>query len=312
MKPIVKTLAASTLLVLSLSSTPALAAKIGVTMSAFDDNFLTVLRNGMGKYAESQKDISLQFEDAQGDVGKQLNQIQNFIAQKVDAIIVNAVDTDATPKMTKLATSAGIPLVYVNRMPADKSLPAKVAYVGSNEVDSGTLEMKEVCKLMGGKGNILVMMGELSNQAARQRTQDVEDVIATPECSGIKILDKRTAKWQRTEGNDLMTTWISAGLKFDAVVSNNDEMALGAIQALKASKMLDKTIVAGVDATQDALASMKAGELKVTVFQNAAGQGQGAVDTAMKIINGEKVPSMVWIPFELVTPANLSQYMSKN
>ena len=312
MKPIVKTLAASTLLVLSLSSTPALAAKIGVTMSAFDDNFLTVLRNGMGKYAESQKDISLQFEDAQGDVGKQLNQIQNFIAQKVDAIIVNAVDTDATPKMTKLATSAGIPLVYVNRMPADKSLPAKVAYVGSNEVDSGTLEMKEVCKLMGGKGNILVMMGELSNQAARQRTQDVEDVIATPECSGIKILDKRTAKWQRTEGNDLMTNWISAGLKFDAVVSNNDEMALGAIQALKASKMLDKTIVAGVDATQDALASMKAGELKVTVFQNAAGQGQGAVDTAMKIIKGEKVPPMVWIPFELVTPANLSQYMSKN
>ncbi len=312
MKPFVKTLAASSLLVLSLSSTPALAAKIGVTMSAFDDNFLTVLRNGMGKYAESQKDISLQFEDAQGDVGKQLNQIQNFIAQKVDAIIVNVVDTDATPKMTKLATQAGIPLVYVNRMPADKSLPEKVAYVGSNEVDSGTLQMKEVCKLMGGKGNILVMMGDLANQAARQRTQDIEDVIATPECSGIKILDKRTAKWQRTEGNDLMTNWISSGMKFEAVVSNNDEMALGAIQALKASKMLDKTIVAGIDATQDALASMKAGELKVTVFQNAAGQGQGAVDTAMKIIKGEKVPPMVWIPFELVTPANLSQYMSKN
>ena len=312
MKPIVKTLAASSLLVLSLSATPAFAAKIGVTMSAFDDNFLTVLRNGMGKYAESQKDISLQFEDAQGDVGKQLNQIQNFIAQKVDAIIVNVVDTDATPKMTKLATQAGIPLVYVIRMPADKTLPEKVAYVGSNEVDSGTLEMKEVCKLMGGKGNILVMMGDLANQAARQRTQDIEDVIKTPECSGIKILDKRTAKWQRTEGNDLMTNWISSGMKFEAVVSNNDEMALGAIQALKASKMLDKTIVAGIDATQDALASMKAGELKVTVFQNAAGQGQGAVDTAMKIIKGEKVPPMVWIPFELVTPANLSQYMSKN
>ena len=248
MKPFVKTVAASTLLVLSLSSTPALAAKIGVTMSAFDDNFLTVLRNGMGKYAESQKDVSLQFEDAQGDVGKQLNQIQNFIAQKVDAIIVNVVDTDATPKMTKLATQAGIPLVYVNRMPADKTLPEKVAYVGSNEVDSGTLQMKEVCKLMGGKGSILVMMGDLANQAARQRTQDIEDVIATPECSGIKILDKRTAKWQRTEGNDLMTNWISSGMKFEAVVSNNDEMALGAIQALKASKMLDKTIVAGIDA----------------------------------------------------------------
>jgi inositol transport system substrate-binding protein len=225
---------------------------------------------------------------------------------------VNAVDTDASPKMTKLATAAGIPLVYVNRQPADKTLPAKVAYVGSNEVDSGTLEMKEVCKLMGGKGNILVMIGELSNQAARQRTQDVEDVIAKAPCDGIKILDKRTAKWQRTDGNDLMTNWISSGMKFDAVVANNDEMALGAIQALKASKMLDKTIVAGVDATTDALASMKAGDLKVTVFQNAAAQGQGAVDTALKIIKGEKVPSLVWIPFELVTPANLSQYTSKN
>lgn len=312
MKPVIKTLTVSALLALSCMSAPASAAKIGVTMSAFDDNFLTVLRNGMSKYAGTQKDINLQFEDAQADVGKQLNQIQNFIASKVDAIIVNAVDTDATPKMTKLATDAGIPLVYVNRMPADKTLPAKVAYVGSNEIDSGTLEMKEVCKLMGGKGNILVMMGELSNQAARQRTQDVEDVIATPECKDIKILDKRTAKWQRTEGNDLMTNWISSGMKFDAVVSNNDEMALGAIQALKASKMLDKTIVAGIDATQDALAAMKAGDLKVTVFQNAAGQGQGSVDTAIKLIKGEKVPSMVWIPFELVTPANLSNYLTKN
>ena len=87
MKPFVKTLAASSLLVLSLSSTPALAAKIGVTMSAFDDNFLTVLRNGMGKYAESQKDISLQFEDAQDDVGKQLNQVQNFISQKTISLL---------------------------------------------------------------------------------------------------------------------------------------------------------------------------------------------------------------------------------
>ena len=232
-----KTFLITTVLAAGIASA-ASAENIGVSMALFDDNFLTVLRNGMQDYAKGLDGVTLQVEDAQNDVGKQLNQIQNFIAQKVDAIIVNAVDTDATPKMTKLATSAGIPLVYVNRMPADKSLPAKVAYVGSNEVDSGTLEMKEVCKLMGGKGNILVMMGELSNQAARQRTQDVEDVIATPECSGIKILDKRTAKWQRTEGNDLMTNWISAGLKFDAVVSNNDEMALGAIQALKASKML--------------------------------------------------------------------------
>ena len=312
MKPMLKTLVAGSLLVLSFASAPAYAAKYGVTMSAFDDNFLTVLRNGMKTYAGTQKDVDLQFEDAQNDVGRQINQIQNFIAQKVDGIIVNAVDTDATPKMTKLATDAGIPLVYVNRTPSDKKLPAKVSFVGSNDDESGSLQMKEVCKLMGGKGNILIMMGELQLQSARQRTKAVENVIAAKECNGIKLLDKRTANYQRTQGTDLMMNWISSGMKFDAIVSNNDEMALGAIQALKTSNLLSKTIVAGIDATQDALASMKAGDLKVTVFQNAAGQGKGAVDAIMKLAKGEKVDSMVWIPFELVTPANLNTYMSKN
>jgi inositol transport system substrate-binding protein len=289
------------------------ATEIGVSMAKFDDNFLTVLRNGMQDYAKTQDSITLQVEDAQNDVGKQLNQIQNFIAQGVNAIIVNPVDTDATPAMTKLATAAGIPLVYVNRKPADSTLPEKVAFVGSDEKESGTLEMKEVCKLMGGKGAILLMMGELSNQAARQRTQDVHDVIATPDCSGITIITEQTANWSRTEGADLMTNWISAGHQFDALVSNNDEMAIGAIQSLKASGAdMGKVIVAGVDATQDALAAMKAGELDVTVFQNAAGQGKGAVDTALKLAKGDKVESFVWVPFELVTPANMAKYTAKN
>jgi len=282
-------------------------------MAKFDDNFLTVLRNSMIDYAKSKSGVTLQVEDAQNDVSKQLSEIQNFIAQKVDAIIVNPVDTDATPKMTQLATAAGIPLVYVNRMPSDSQLPPKISFVGSNESDSGTLEMQQVCKLMGGKGNILVMMGELSNQAARQRTQDVLDVIAKPECAGIKILDKQTGNWDRTQGADLVTNWISAGQKFDAIVSNNDEMAIGAIQSLKSAGFTnDKVIVSGVDATQDGLAAMKEGWLKVTVFQNAKGQGEGAVDTALKLAKGDKVDSMVWVPFELVTPDNMDKYMSKN
>lgn len=289
------------------------AAEIGVSMALFDDNFLTVLRNGMQDYAASKEDVNLQVEDAQNDVSKQLSQIQNFVAQGVDAIIVNPVDTDATAAMTRIATDAGIPLVYVNRMPAEPELPEKVAFVGSDERESGTLQMKEVCRLMEGKGQILVMMGELSNQAARQRTQDIHDVIATPECSGISIIEEQTANWSRTQGTDLMTNWISAGHQFDAVVSNNDEMAIGAIQSLKASGYdMNNVIVAGIDATQDALASMKAGDLDVSVFQDAAGQGKGAVDTALKLANGEDVDSMVWIPFELVTPANMEEYAAKN
>ncbi len=295
-------------------STAAHAETIGVTMAQFDDNFLTVLRNGMSDYAKTLDGVELQIEDAQNDVAKQQSQIQNFIASGVSAIIVNPVDTDATAAMSKAAAEAGIALVYVNREPVNvNELPEKQAFVASNEQESGTLETKEVCRLLNGKGKVVVMMGELSNQAARMRTQDVKDVIATDECKGLEIVEEQTANWSRTQGADLMTNWLSAGLEFDAVISNNDEMAIGAIQALKAAgRSMDSVVVAGVDATQDALAAMAAGDLDVTVFQDAAGQGKGSVDAALKLAKGEKVDTKVYIPFQLVTPANIADFQSKN
>ena len=288
-----------------------LAATLGVSMALFDDNFLTSVRASMGSRAQ-QLNAGIQFEDAQNDIGRQLNQIENFIAQKVDAIIVNPVDTDATPRITRLAVRARIPLVYVNRLPADKQLPPGVAFVGSDETQSGTLQMREVCRLLQGRGDIVIMMGELTNQSARQRTQDVFDVIAKPPCHGIQVVAKQTANWKRTEAADLMTNWLSAGLRPQAVVANDDEMAIGAIQSLKQAKLLSSTVVAGIDATADGLAALKAGELKATVFQNGAAQGAGAVDTALKLARGEKVPSFVWVPFELVTAANLSSYLGRH
>ncbi len=295
-------------------STAAHAETIGVSIAKFDDNFLTVLRNGMSDYAQTLNGVSLQIEDAQNDVAKQQSQIQNFIAAGVDAIIVNPVDTDATAAMSKIASDAKIPLVYVNRQPANlDSLPEKQAFVASEETVAGTLETQEVCRLLGGKGKAVVMMGELSNQGARMRTAAVHDVLATDACKGISIVEEQTANWQRTEGADLITNWLSAGTEFDAVIANNDEMAIGAMQALKAAgRPMDKVVIAGVDATQDALAAMAAGDLDVTVFQNAAGQGKGAVDAALKLVKGEAVEKKVYIPFELVTPANLKDYQAKN
>ncbi|MFT4160478.1 sugar ABC transporter substrate-binding protein [Shinella sp. NM-101] len=295
-------------------STAAHAETIGVSMALFDDNFLTVLRNGMSDYAKTLDGVELQIEDAQNDVAKQQSQVQNFIASGVSAIIVNPVDTDATAALSKAAADAGIPLVYVNREPVNiNELPEKQAFVASNEQESGTLETQEVCRLLNGKGKVVVMMGELSNQAARMRTQDIKDVIATDECKGLEIVEEQTANWSRTQGSDLMTNWLSAGLEFDAVISNNDEMAIGAIQALKAAgRSMDSVVVAGVDATQDALAAMAAGDLDVTVFQDAAGQGKGSVDAALKLAKGEKVDTKVYIPFQLVTPANIADFQAKN
>ncbi|MHA4733475.1 sugar ABC transporter substrate-binding protein [Ensifer adhaerens] len=295
-------------------STAAHAETIGVSMALFDDNFLTVLRNGMSDYAKTLDGVELQIEDAQNDVSKQQSQIQNFIAAGVTAIIVNPVDTDATAAMSKIAADAGIPLVYVNREPVNvDTLPEKQAFVASNEQESGTLQTQEICKMLGGKGKAVVMMGELSNQAARMRTKDIHDVLATDQCKGIEIVEEQTANWSRTQGSDLLTNWLSAGLEFDAVISNNDEMAIGAIQALKAAgRSMDSVVIGGIDATQDALAAMAAGDLDVTVFQNAAGQGKGSVDAALKLAKGEPVDKKVYIPFELVTKDNLDKYQAKN
>jgi inositol transport system substrate-binding protein len=302
----------------ALMSGTALAANIGVSMALFDDNFLTVLRNGMVAQAKGMEGVNLQVEDAQNDVAKQLDQIKNFIASGVDAIIVNPVDTSATQAMSDAAAAAKVPLVYVNREPVNvDTLPDNQAFVASNEKDSGTLETQEVCRLFKEAGkteaNVYVIMGELSNQAAVQRTKDIDEVIATPDCSFIKIIDKQTSNWRRDEAQNLMTNWLSTGTAFDGVIANNDESAIGAIQAMKAANVdMKSVVVGGVDATQDALAAMQGGELDATVFQDAAGQGAGALDAALKLAKGEAVDQKVYIPFKLVTPANIGDFLKKN
>jgi inositol transport system substrate-binding protein len=302
----------------ALMTTAAMAEGIGVSMARFDDNFLTVLRNGLQAQADA-AGLSVQIEDAQDDVAKQLDQINNFIASGVDAIIVNPVDTSATQAMSDAAAAAGVPLVYVNRQPINvDSLPDNQAFVASNESESSTKGVTEQCRLWAEAGktevSVYVLQGQLSNQAAVQRTQNIYDVIEAGQCPvKVNVIDQQTANWSRDEAQNLMTNWLSTGAAFDGVIANNDEMALGAIQAMKAAGIdMASVIVSGVDATQDALASMQAGELDITVFQNAAAQGGGALDAAVKLAAGEAVEQKVYVPFELVTPANIADYLAKN
>jgi inositol transport system substrate-binding protein len=289
------------------------ADRIGVSMGTLTNNFQTLIVNGMQDYAKS-VGVELQIEDATTDVNKQLDQVKNFAAGGVSAIIVDPVDSDGTPALSKVAEDAGIPLIYVNVQPTDLStLGKQQAFVGSNEAESGTLQTKEVCRILGGKGNVVIMIGDLTSQAARQRTQDVHDVIATPECSGLKVAQEQVGNWSRVNGADLVSNWLTSGLEFDAVLANNDEMALGAISALKnGGASTEKIIVAGIDATPEALQAMKAGDLKVTVFQDAKGQGKGSIDAALKAIKGEKIDREVWIPFQLVTEKNMADFEHLN
>lgn len=284
---------------------------IGVTMAHFDDNFLTLLRTAMVEHvAATYPDIDIRIADAQGDVGRQLSQIQNFAAQDVAAIIVNAADTSATPGMTKIARDAGIPLVYVNRRPAEDTLPSGVVFVGSEDLQAGTLEMEELARLMKYRGNVAIMVGELASNGAQLRTKAVEQVVA--KYPGLKIVETQVGNFQRERGLDLMNNWLTAGRAIDAVASNNDEMAIGAIMAIRQAGIpAGKILVGGVDATPDALAELAKGTLAVSVFQDARGQGRGAVDAAVKLSRGEKVDSFVWIPFELVTPENYRSFLNR-
>lgn len=300
----------------ALLSSPSFAETIGVSIANFDDNGLTIMRNGMTSHVETLEGVELQMEDAQEDVAKQLDQINNFIASGVDAIIVNAVDTDATAAMSNAAASAGIPLVYVNRQPGNMaSLPDGQAFVASNEIESGTLAAFRMCQDLraagkSGGATAYMLMGRLSNQAAVQRSKDFHDVIGMDMCNFITLIDEQTANWSRDEAQDMMANWIASGEPFDAVFGNNDEMAIGAIQAMKSSGIsMEDVVVGGVDATPDALVAMQGGDMDVTVFQDLAGQGAGSIDTAVKLSKGEKVDKSVFIPFKLVTPENVADFL---
>ena len=280
--------------------------KIGVSM-LFDDLWLTTMRDAMTEYAKTDPNIELVMVDSKEDVATQLGQVENFVAQKMDAIVLVPANTDATDPMTKAAQDAKIPLVYVNRMPAN--LPAGVAFVGSNSIDAGIFQMEWIAKKLNGKGNVVIMMGNLSQEAAQKRTEGVKQVAA--KFPDIKITKEQTAVWDRAKGLALMENWLATGDQIDAVASNNDEMAIGALSAIEAAGKLGKIIVGGVDASPDALAEMDKGRLNVTVFQNAKGQGGGGIKAAAALARGEKVESPVWIPYELVTPENYKNYMKK-
>jgi inositol transport system substrate-binding protein len=293
------------------SAAPGSAAAGGITLGvAFpnSDTFLSRVQNAITEEATA-KGATATITDAKDDTATQLSQVENFISQGVSAIIVVPVDTSAAQPMADAAKAANIPIVFVNRNPAISDVP----YVGSDSLFAGTVEMEELAKLAGGKGDVVILQGQVTNEAAVLRTQGCNDVVAKN--PGMKVVATQAGDWDRAKGQSITENWIQSGLlKAGMVVcANNDEMALGAINALKAGDLLDTVFVGGVDATSEALAAMQAGDLEVTVFQDAEGQGKGGVDAAIELVNGNTIPgNLVDIPYVLVTPANMQQYVGAN
>ena len=284
--------------------------KIGVSMSQFDDTYLTNVREYMDKQAKSYPKgdgVQLQFEDARADVVKQLSQVENFISQKVDAIIVNPVDTASTKNIISAATKAGIPLVFVNRRPDQKDLPKDVVAVTSDDVEAGRLQMQYIAEKLGGKGKIVILLGDLANNSTTNRTKGVKEVLA--KYPDIKIEQEQTGIWLRDRGMTLVNDWLTQGREFNAVLANNDEMAIGASMALRsAGKEKGSVLIAGVDGTPDGLNAITKGDMTVSAFQDAKGQAVGSVEAARKMAKNEPVEQNVVIPFQLITPDNVKDF----
>jgi inositol transport system substrate-binding protein len=278
---------------------------IGVSVANLDE-FLTYMQDAMKEEAENHPEFEFIYTDAQSDSAKQINQIENFISRNVDAIVMNPVDTIAAVDIITNVNNAGIPIIIANR--TFEGVEEATAYVGSESIQSGILQMEEVAKLLDGKGNIAIMDGELGHEAQIKRTEGNMEII--DQHPDMEVVLQNTAKFDRSEGMKLMENWLNSGTKIDALVANNDEMALGAILALEAAGKLDDVLVAGIDATPAALEAMKAGRLDVTVFQDAVGQGTNSISTAVKAANGEEVEDVL-VPYQLVTPENVDEYIAK-
>lgn len=280
---------------------------IGYACKNLNDTFQTYLADAAKAYAE-ENNIKLDVADAQNDVVRQQDQVNTFISQGVDALIVLPIDTSAAEPMTQAAKEAGIPLIYLNTNPyPDGNFPEGTYYVGSIEKQAGEMQAEYIGKLLNGEGNVVILQGQLVHEGAIKRSEGVVDKLKEL-YPNVKVLAQQPADWQKDMGMTVTENWITAYGDIDAVFANNDEMALGAINALQEAGMKD-TLVIGIDGTKGALDAIKAGTLAGSVFQDAEGQAKGAMEIAEKVVKGEEVSEQIkWIPFILITPENVGDF----
>ncbi|WP_159886629.1 galactose ABC transporter substrate-binding protein [Paenibacillus puerhi] len=303
---------------------------IGVAIYKFDDTFMTGVRNAISTAAEGK--AKLEIVDSQNSQPTQNDKVDLFITKKVNALAVNPVDRTAAGVMIDKAKAAGIPIVFLNREPLADDMKKwdKVYYVGAKAEQSGTMSGQlvvdyfkshpEADKNKDGKLQYVMLKGEPGHQDAELRTKFSVKAV---EDAGIKVekLAEDTAMWDRVKGQEKMAAFLaSQGEKIEAVFANNDDMALGAIEALKAKGYFkdNKYIpVVGVDATAPALKALEDGTLLGTVLNDAKNQGKATLQLAHVLASGQ-VPSKentgyditdgkyIWVPYKKITKDNMN------
>jgi len=252
--------------------------------------------------------VTVDMFDANYDVNTEMAKMENIIVSGYDLILFSAVDSEASVACADKAIKAGIPIINVHSYLKCKDL---VSTIVSDSIQAGEDEMEWVAKSLGGKGNIVIMEGPIGCSGEVLRSQGIDNILM--DYPNIDVLARKTANWSRAEGLALMENWFMAFPdKINAVVSQNDEMALGAIQAATSKGIKDgDLVVIGVDGISDALAAIKKGKMQATLFQDTTGQGKLSIELAVAYLNGDKIGKYYWIPYELVTKDNVDEYISR-
>jgi ribose transport system substrate-binding protein/inositol transport system substrate-binding protein len=280
------------------------AAKYGLFMSHMTNAFTIEMSDAVkGKAAELGVDLTVY--DGGQDPAKQAGQVETAVTQGISCIVIEPASVDGLVPAIENATKAGVPVVVVNQ--AISKPEAATSFVGVSNVDGGELEMKTAAEAMGGKGNVAFLLGPMGSDAQLGRTEGYYNVLK--DYPDIKVVYEQTANWKTDEALALVENWLQTGTQIDAIVANNDGMAMGALKAVEDAQLLDKIKVYGLDATPDALAAVKDGKLAATISQNTTPQGQKAMETCVNIVKGDTVDKTILLPFALITKENVGDYL---
>ncbi|ART69528.1 xylitol/threitol ABC transporter substrate-binding protein [Mycobacterium dioxanotrophicus] len=277
------------------------STRVGVTVYDMS-SFITQGKEGAESYAKA-NNIDLVWNSAGGDVSTQASQVDQLINQKVDAIVIVPVQADSLAPQMASAKAANIPVIAVNTALADSG--ALKSSVLPDDVAAGAQEMQMMADKLGGKGNIVVLQGPLGSSPELDRTKGIKDTLT--KYPGIKILAIDTANWKRDEAVNKMKNWISSfGDQINGIVSENDDMGLGAVQALsEAGKSIP---VVGIDGIQDGLEAVKSGKFIGTSLQHGRVEMAEGIAVAQRAVKGEPVEQKYVYKMPPVTPQNVDQY----
>ncbi|KAA0083307.1 sugar ABC transporter substrate-binding protein [Mycolicibacterium sp. P9-64] len=274
------------------------STRIGVTVYDMS-SFITAGKEGMDTYAKA-NNIELVWNSANNDVSTQASQVDSLINQGVKAIIVVPVQADSLAPQVAAAKEKGIPLLAVN---AALETPDLAGNVQPDDVAAGAQEMQMMADKLGGKGNIVVLQGPLGGSGEINRGKGIDQVLA--KYPDIKVLAKDTANWKRDEAVNKMKNWISSfGPQINGVVAQNDDMGLGALQALKEANRSGVPIV-GIDGIEDGLNAVKSGDFIGTSLQNGTVELSAGLAVANALVKNEKVNTAPVYIMPAITQANV-------